>query len=217
MRAHEDSDACPLCGAPEAAPHHRDGVRAYLRCAACGLIHVPARHHLTADREKQRYDLHNNDPADAGYRRFLAQLLEPLALRLAPGATGIDYGCGPGPALAMMLEQAGFPMRLYDPYYAPDPGVLRREYDFLTSTEAAEHFARPDREWQRIVSLVRPGGWIGIMTSLHDSVPSFADWHYKNDPTHVCFYARQTFEWLADRHRLMPRILSDSVILLQRQ
>ena len=216
-RAPQDRGACPLCGTPDAAPYHRDGARAYLRCAACALIHVPARHHLTADQEKQRYDLHNNDPGDAGYRRFLAQLFEPLAPRLAPGAAGIDYGCGPGPALAMMFEAAGFPMRLYDPFYAPDPGALAQTYDFLTCTEAAEHFARPEREWRRIVSLVRPGGWIGVMTSLYDEVPAFADWYYKNDPTHVCFYARATFERLAEDYRLQPYFPGGPVILLRRR
>ncbi len=208
---------CPLCGAPGSALHHSDAARAYLRCAVCALIHVPARHHLTADQEKQRYDYHQNDAQDAGYRRFLAQLFEPLAPRLPAGAAGLDYGCGPGPVLARMFGDAGFSMRVYDPYYAPDTGALQREYDFLTCTEAAEHFAYPGTEWQRIVSLVRPGGWIGVMTSLHDDAPSFADWYYKNDPTHVCFYARQTIEWLAHRHRLTPQLVSGAVILLQRQ
>ncbi|MCC6301733.1 MAG: class I SAM-dependent methyltransferase [Gammaproteobacteria bacterium] len=215
-RAPRSADACPLCGAPGVTPHHRDAAREYLRCPACALIHVPARHHLTAAQEKQRYDLHRNDPHDAGYRRFLARLFEPLAARLAPGAAGLDYGCGPGPALAMMFEEAGFPMRVYDPYYAPDRGALAREYDFLSCTEAAEHFSNPDAEWRRIVSLVRPGGWIGLMTGLYDEAPAFAGWYYKNDPTHVCFYARRTLEWLARGHRLTPHFLSGAVVLLQR-
>lgn len=217
-----DADAaaeavCPLCLRPGAAPHHRDDARAYLHCPACALVFVPARHHLTAAQEKQRYDFHQNDAQDAGYRRFLAQLFKPLAQRLPAGAAGLDYGCGPGPVLARMFEDAGFPMAIYDPYFAPDAGALQRPYDFITCTEAAEHFAHPGAEWQRICALVRPGGWIGVMTSLHDDAPSFADWYYKNDPTHVCFYARQTFEWLARRHRLTPRFTAGPVILLQRQ
>jgi hypothetical protein len=210
-----DTD-CPLCGTPGAAPCHCDDARAWLRCPACALVFVPARHHLTPAQEKQRYDFHQNDPHDAGYRRFLARMFEPLAYRLAPGAAGLDYGCGPGPVLARMFEDAGFSMAVYDPYYAPDTGALQRQYDFVTCTETAEHFARPGAEWARIAGLVRPGGWIGVMTSLHDDAPSFADWYYKNDPTHVCFYARQTFEWLAHRHQWTPQYLSGSVILLQR-
>jgi hypothetical protein len=115
-----------------------------------------------------------------------------------------------------MFEDAGFPMRLYDPYYAADPAILDREYGFVTCTEAAEHFARPGAEWERIAALVRPGGWIGVMTSLYNDTTSFADWYYKNDPTHVCFYARETFEWLTRRYCLTPHFLSAGVILLQR-
>lgn len=207
---------CPLCGGSGAQPHHRDAARAYLRCPACALVFVPARHHLTAAQEKQRYDFHRNDPHDAGYRQFLARLFEPLAARLAPGATGLDYGCGPGPVLARMFEEAGFSIAVYDPYFAPDAGALQRPYDFVTCTEAAEHFADPGAEWSRIASLVRPGGWIGVMTSLYDAAPPFAGWYYKNDPTHVCFYARRTFEWLAEQYRLRTHFLTAAVILLQR-
>lgn len=207
---------CPLCGARGAHPHHRDAARAYLRCPVCALVFVPARHHLTAAQEKQRYDFHQNDPQDSGYRHFLARLFEPLAQRLPPGAAGLDFGCGPGPVLAQLFEQAGFPMRLYDPHYAADAGVLERQYDFVTCTEAAEHFARPGEEWRRLAALVRPDGWIGVMTSQYDVTESFANWYYKNDPTHVCFYARETFEWLARRHRLTLYFPSAGVILLQR-
>jgi hypothetical protein len=214
--ADDPDTCCPLCGARGALPHHRDAARTWLRCPACALIFVPAHHHLTAAQEKQRYDFHQNDPHDAGYRRFLAQLFEPLALRLPAGCEGLDYGCGPGPVLARMFEQAGFPMRLYDPFYAADPAALEQRYDFITCTETAEHFARPGAEWERIAMLARPGGWIGVMTSLYDYAPLFAGWHYKNDPTHVCFYARETFGWVAAKYRLAPSFLSESVILLQR-
>lgn len=213
----DTSLVCPLCLHPGAQTHHHDTMRAYLRCPACALVFVPARHHLTATQEKQRYDFHQNSAQDAGYRRFLAQLFEPLAPRLAPGASGLDYGCGPGPVLARMFEDAGFSMSVYDPYFAPDSGALQRQYDFVTCTEAAEHFARPGAEWARIAGLVRPGGWIGIMTSLYDAAPPFAGWYYKNDPTHVCFYARPTFDWLARTYNLVPHILTTSVILLQRR
>ena len=61
---------------------------------------------------------------DAGYRRFLSKLADPLMARLAPGARGLDYGCGPGPALAAMLREAGHEVALYDPFFAPDPAPL---------------------------------------------------------------------------------------------
>jgi len=28
---------------------------------------------------------------------------------------------------------------------------------------------------------------------------AFSSWHYKNDPTHVCFFSIKTFQWIAAR------------------
>ena len=108
---------CPLCG--EAAPHHyhRDLRREYLQCVRCALVFVPSHYHLDRDAERAEYELHENDPADAGYRRFLSRLVDPLVQRLPDNAAGLDFGCGPGPALAAMLEEQGFSMSLYDPFY----------------------------------------------------------------------------------------------------
>ena len=33
--------------------------------------------------------------------------VEPLLARLGPASHGLDYGCGPGPALATMLREEG--------------------------------------------------------------------------------------------------------------
>jgi hypothetical protein len=35
------------------------------------------------------------------------------------------------------------------------------------------------------------------MTKLAPDKNAFSCWHYKNDPTHVCFFSQPTFQWLA--------------------
>lgn len=212
-----DDAICPLCRRRAGRPFHRDHVRDYLRCAACTLVYVPARYHLSRSEEKQRYDTHRNSPEDTGYRRFLSRLFDPLVQLLSPGAQGLDYGSGPGPTLSVMFEEAGFRMEIYDPFYAPDSSVLGRRYDFVTCSETVEHFARPGEEFRRLVGVVRPGGWIGIMTQMLEETAGFADWYYIKDPTHVAFYSDETFRWLASHHRLRPRFVSSSVVLLQRE
>jgi hypothetical protein len=94
--------------------------RRYGTCAACGLIQVTREDHLTPAAERAHYGTHRNDPADPGYRTFLDRLCAPLVQRLPPGAEGLDYGSGPGPTLSVMLEEQGFPMRVYDPHFADD-------------------------------------------------------------------------------------------------
>jgi SAM-dependent methyltransferase len=96
-----------------------------------------------------------------------------------------------------MLEEQGFPMRIFDPFFAPDTEALDHDYDFITCTETAEHFFDPGREFRRLDRLLRPGGWLGVMTEVVDEDRSFQEWYYVRDPTHVAFYRRSTLEWIA--------------------
>ena len=216
MQCRFSSLLCPLCEHTEVSPFWQDHIRDYYRCGQCRLIFVDPAQRLDAQAEKAVYDIHQNNTDDPGYRRFLARLAEPLADRLAAGSQGLDFGCGPGPALALMLSEAGFATRTYDPYYAAYPEHLDRQYDFVTCTEAIEHFYQPGKEWRRLLGLLKPGGWLGIMTKLALGKSAFANWHYKQDPTHVSFFSRETFHWLAARDGLSIVILGADVILLQK-
>jgi 2-polyprenyl-3-methyl-5-hydroxy-6-metoxy-1,4-benzoquinol methylase len=178
-------------------------------------VHVPRRHHISAPAQKRRYDLHRNDPADAGYCAFLGRLMEPLAARLAPGAQGLDFGCGPAPVLATLLSQRGFRMTHYDPFYAAHPAALTRAYDFVACSETVEHFTRPRDDWQRLFRLVRPGGWLGVMTSLLTPETDFARWRYRMDETHVCFYRSETLTWLETHHGARLHPAGPSVFLFE--
>jgi SAM-dependent methyltransferase len=189
--------ACPLCGARSVSEYAHVHGRDYLLCPVCRLTFLSPGQRLASDEEHARYALHRNDPADAGYRAFLDRLATPLAARLPAGAEGLDYGSGPGPALAVMLEERGFVMRIFDPFFANEAAVLERVYDFITCTETVEHFFEPAAEFRRFDRLLRPGGWLAIMTELRREERSFAEWWYVRDPTHVCFYQQATFEWIA--------------------
>lgn len=160
--------------------------------------------------------MHENNPADPAYRQFLSRLLDPMLMRLPAGASGLDFGSGPGPTLSVMLEELGYRTRIYDPFYAPDDAVFDLQYDFITATEVAEHLYQPGNVLNRLWSLLRPGGLLGIMTSRVDDVQDFAGWHYKNDPTHVVFFSKRSFEWLADRWKTQPEFPRDNVVILQK-
>ncbi len=207
---------CPLCQAPDSAPFSADRRRDYLRCRHCLLVFTPPEYHLDRGAEKAHYDLHQNRPDDPGYRQFLNRLAEPLASRLTAGARGLDFGSGPGPTLSLMLAERGFATAIYDPYYAADPSVLTGSFDFVTATEVVEHLAHPGRELNRLWSLIRPGGWLGLMTKLVLEVDAFARWHYKNDPTHICFFSRETFLWLGRQWGASPEFVGSDVILMQK-
>jgi hypothetical protein len=206
---------CPLC-AHGAETYAEDRWRAYFHCPRCDLVFADPASHLDAAAAKEEYDRHENDPADSGYRRFLNRLAAPLVSRLSRGMEGLDYGCGPGPTLSVMLEEAGMTMAVYDPVYRPDPVVLDRRYDFVTCTEVVEHFSQPAHDWQCLTALVRPGGWLGIMTKLVISRERFVHWHYKNDLTHVGFYSPATFAWLGTHFGLTVERVDRDVLLMQK-
>ena len=209
-----DSARCPLCGDDDIYQFHCDRRRVYLRCTRCALVFVPPGHLPDRERERAEYDLHRNVIGDTGYEAFLMRLAAPLMQRLAPGARGLDFGCGPGPALAAMLRRRGYEVTLYDVFYYPDDTALSGEYDFICATEVVEHLHRPGPELLLLWSLLVPGGWLGIMTKLVRDRAAFATWHYKNDPTHVCFFSARTWRWWARHQGARVEFVGDDVILL---
>lgn len=188
---------CPLCDtsittAPFVA-HHRH----FHDCAVCGLIHMDPADRVTREEELRQYQTHHNDPNDLRYRTFLNRLATPLSAVLAPGAIGLDYGCGPGPTLSVMLRARGFPTAEYDPFFAPDDALLDRHYDFIACTETAEHFAAPFVEFTRMFGMLRPGGVLAVMTQMVRDDEPFETWRYARDPTHRSFYRPETMQWIA--------------------
>ncbi|MFV8824433.1 class I SAM-dependent methyltransferase [Thauera sp. WH-2] len=208
--------ACPVCLDPAPRPFITVGGRDYWRCEICeATFLVPAQRPAQAD-ERAEYLLHANDLQDIGYRRFLFRLAEPLLVRLPPACDGLDYGCGPGPALATMLREAGHRVALYDPFFAPDAAVLMRRYDFITCTEVAEHFHDPATEFSRFDRMLHPGGWLALMTCFQTDDARFANWHYRRDPTHVVFYREATFRHIARLLGWQCEIPCKDVVLMQK-
>ena len=115
-----------------------------------------------------------------------------------------------------MFEEAGHPMRTYDPFFADHPDALRRRYDFITATEVVEHLHHPGREFDRLFGLLRPGGVLAVMTKRVIDRERFATWHYKNDLTHVCFLADATFEWIARRRDAGLTFEGDDVAVIRK-
>ncbi len=219
--AEPENHSCPLCGGTDVVAYHRDVVRDYLNCRTCDLVFVPPGQHLTAADEMARYDRHDNRPDDPRYRRFLDRLFTPLNQRLARNSRGLDFGCGPGPTLSKMFEDAGHSVALYDPYYAPDKSVLSARYDFITLSEVAEHLAEPGPELDALWAGLAPGGWLGIMTKRVRDQAAFSTWHYITDPTHIGYFSETTFQWLAGRWSSTGRpatlvIAGDDVVLIEK-
>lgn len=209
------SSHCPLCLHSQGSFFYQD-VREFYRCPDCLLVFVPPSAFPSRQEERAEYDKHRNSPEDLGYRRFLSRLFEPLTERLPPGSRGLDFGSGPGPTLSVMFEEAGHHQAIYDPFYASDPAPLSGRYGFITASEVVEHLHHPRRELDHLWSLLLPGGWLGLMTKRVLDRQAFARWHYKSDPTHVCFFSLETFRWLADLWGAELLVAGRDVVLLRK-
>ncbi|MEM7334847.1 MAG: class I SAM-dependent methyltransferase [Chloroflexota bacterium] len=215
---------CPLCNFSDSKLFYHDmskrnrqgsGV-SYYRCLRCKLVFMGSEYFISAEAEKAVYDLHENDPSDAGYRRFLGRIFEPINGRIAPNSFGFDFGSGPGPTLSRMFEEAGHQMAIYDPFYAMNKRPFEQTYDFITATEVVEHLHHPQQEFNQLWACLKPNGLLGIMTKRVLDLEAFTNWHYKNDPTHVCFFAVDTFEWLASQWKAKLEILDQDIVLFSK-
>lgn len=190
--------SCPLCCATDAYGLPVAG-KLYHRCRACELVWLDAAEHLDPEREKVVYDGHDNQVDDPRYRSFLMRAFGEVLSRLPPSTSGLDFGCGPGPALIAMGREAGYQMAGYDKFYADFPELLTRQYDFITSTEVIEHIATPRAVLDGPWACLKPGGILVLQTQRVLGDERFKSWRYRHDPTHIVFFAEASFRALAAR------------------
>ncbi len=194
---------CPLClRSDQTNDVPGPDARRYYLCGNCALIFVDPAQRLSPAEERARYMLHQNSPQDRGYVSFLNQLLQPLLSYLGDDVRGLDYGCGPVPVLSRLAQEQGVACDDYDPFFVDS--TLHPPYDVVFVSECFEHFHRPAEEMAHILTLLKPGGLLGIMTERWTTLAAFAVWYYAQDPTHVVFYHADTFDFLCSRFGLTP-------------
>ncbi|MFW7377293.1 MAG: class I SAM-dependent methyltransferase [Oligoflexus sp.] len=152
---------------------------------------------MSLSEERSYYCLHENNVHDLSYQKFVQPLFEQVIQRALPLSQGLDYGCGDGPVLSYLLEEKGFAMVRYDPYFLPDESSLKQKYDFIVCCEVAEHFFLPLLEFRRLLSMLKSSGFLGLMTQIYRDDIDFGNWHYRRDPTHVSFYTETCIKWIA--------------------
>ncbi|WP_421242818.1 class I SAM-dependent methyltransferase [Aeromonas enteropelogenes] len=187
---------CPLCASHRVYPLPVAGKR-YYRCERCELVWLDAADHLDAEGEKAVYDGHDNRVDDPRYRAFLMRAFGEVLARVPAPASGLDFGCGPGPALIAMGREAGYVMAGYDKFYADEPALLAQQYDFITSTEVIEHIAEPRVALDLLWRCLKPGGILVLQTQRVLGDERFKTWRYRHDPTHIVFFAEASFRTLA--------------------
>ncbi len=204
---------CPLCGSNHIESYFSNKDSKYLICSECELVFSPDEFHLNETEEKSRYDLHRNNPKDERYRKFLSKIFNPVLRCLSPGDVGLDFGSGPGPTLSLMFSEQGYKVDLFDKFYANNESIFNNKYNFITSSEVVEHLGNPGVELNRLFNMLDNGGVLAIMTQMLSSDINFSSWHYKDDPTHVCFFSKNTMKYLAKSWQVDVSFYGDDVAL----
>lgn len=193
--------------------------KTYYRCSQCQLIFLDPSMHLKPADEKARYDTHENDFENEGYLEFLYKAwlpLENILKQSSSNKVGLDFGCGPNPVLANLISKH-YKCSYYDPYFHNNRKLLEDSYDFILSTEVFEHFNSPMQSIEKVVGLIKPYGYLSIMTSFYSDKIDFKSWRYRQDQTHVCFYSKKTFEWLASNYDLAIVKMDNPVVIFKNQ
>ncbi len=189
--------------------------RLYFHCHACDYIFVHPQFLLSPKEERARYEFHQNGLEHVGYVSFLNQAIKPALDFLSHEMVGLDYGCGPNPTLSKILSQHGITCFDYDPIFGFNHSHAL--YDFIFATECIEHFHYPQREFSKITNLLKQRGYLVIMTAQWQELDKFTNWYYKNDPTHVGFFHRNTFLMLCEKFGYQLQYESENRVIILRK
>lgn len=187
---------CPLCSSTETELFDRDKFRSFHQCRHCSLVFVPRTELISLDQEKKRYEAHENDEEDPGYRSYLAKVAQSISKNLSQGMKGLDFGSGRTKLLAHLI---GGDIDSYDVFFHPDESLKQKTYDFIILSEVIEHLREPALELQNLKKMLNPNGILFVKTKLLPS-EDFSNWFYKRDITHVQFFSSITFNFLSGKY-----------------
>lgn len=203
---------CILCSTTD-----NDRIHAhFFQCKTCKAIYKDRAYWLNSDAEKARYLLHENNPFDPNYRRFVSLITDAVLTQFKPFHLGLDFGAGTGPVIAQVLQENGYQVKLYDPFFHPFETHLNIQYDYIMSCEVVEHFNNPAKEFNRLYQCLKDGAKLFIMTERFSNKQVFDTWYYKNDPTHVFIYRDETFEWIKQEFAYSNLSFSGRMLTLQK-
>ena len=127
---------CPLC-LNSSIPFYKDEF--YL-CSCCEGIFRPAVKLLDNEKEKERYENHENDSNDLGYQKSVFPITSSILNERKRNEIGLDFGCGKDSPIVKVLRQNEYKIFEYDPFFFDDKKLLEKKYDYIACCEVIEHF-----------------------------------------------------------------------------
>jgi hypothetical protein len=193
---------CKICGSQTREIVIETLGAAYYYCEACEFIAKDENLKLSHEEELGIYETHENSIEDPRYVAYFKKFLDAAVFNHYPKpGYGLDFGSGPSPVLATLLERDyGLTMDIYDHFYSPQKVYVGKKYDLVTSTEVVEHLDDPLAYFSLFESLLKDEGILSIMTLFHhNDNNAFRTWHYVRDQSHRSFYTVKTLEVIAEK------------------
>ncbi len=188
---------CHICNKATISFVHEKTNITYHHCTDCEYIFKSPECYQDLTEQKVRYNLHENDENDEGYRAYFQRFLDFTLPLVGQPKTALDFGCGASSLLSTMLGNKGIECDYYDPIYHPNTLSHSKKYELIVSTEVFEHLHQPREVFKSLISRLEEGGYLAIQTQFHpNNVEKFKKWYYHQDPTHIVFFTAQTFRVL---------------------
>jgi SAM-dependent methyltransferase len=148
--------------------------------------------------EKKHYDKHHNTFESLGYVKMFEDLIEEFVVPCKKSIdSALDFGCGEGEVLPILLEKNAIACDRYDLFYFPKKTYEGKVYDLILSTEVFEHLQNPLEMLKKLLLHVKADGYLLLMSAFHpNDDEKFLKWWYIRDITHIGFFNMSTFEYL---------------------
>jgi hypothetical protein len=191
----DDYQLCSLCGNLSKI-FHAEKYNTYYKCSVCLGIFKDKNELPNKKKEIERYKEHNNDINDIRYQKFVMPIVEAILTDFSENHKGLDFGAGTGPVISKLLKDNNYDIVQYDPYFHNNPKLLEQKYDYIAACEVVEHFYNPAKDFELLRNILNERGKLYCKTKIYKPSINFDNWYYKNDPTHVFFYQKETLHYL---------------------
>lgn len=190
---------CKICDGATTSITDTKTQKTYHKCPRCSYIFLDEAFYVDEEREKRHYDKHHNSFESLGYVKMFEELIEEfVSPYMQEIKTALDFGCGEGEVLPILLENGGVECDRYDLFYFPKKVYEGKKYDLILSTEVFEHLSSPLEILKKLLLHLNKDGYIILMSAFHpDNDDEFFKWWYIRDVTHIGFFNMKTFEYIA--------------------
>ncbi|MCK9490936.1 MAG: class I SAM-dependent methyltransferase [Sulfurimonas sp.] len=190
---------CKICSSNTTLIKNHKTGKDYYRCNECDYIFLDEQFYIDEAHERLHYDKHDNNFSCHGYVEMFETLIDEF-VPLKEIEDALDFGCGEGEVLPILLEKNRVKCDRYDLFYFPQKVYKEKNYDLIVSTEVVEHLENPLEVLQELSSHLREDAYLLLMTRIHpQNDEEFLEWFYIRDVTHIGFFSLKTFEYLGKK------------------